>query len=49
VTNAVARLRRLRAIFGVWTFYAVIQVWNELTATISLPDRFKFVLSLVGL
>jgi len=48
-TGAAVRLRRLRAIFGVWTFYAIIQVWNELAPRVSTLDRLDFVSSLVGL
>lgn len=43
------QLRRLRVIFGVWTFYAIIHVWNERSPGASILDRMDFVLSLVGL
>ena len=42
-------LKRLRAIFGVWTFYSIIHVWNEHSPSASILDRVDFVLSLVGL
>jgi hypothetical protein len=47
--GAAVQIRRLRAIFGVWTFYAIIHVWNVRSASASILDRMDFVLSLVGL
>lgn len=48
-TGAAGKLRRVRAIFGVWTFYAIIQVWNMHPWSASALDRLNYVLSLVGL
>ena len=47
--GAGAKLRRLRAIFGVWTFYAVIQIWRSQYEASSALDRLDFLLALLGL
>ena len=46
--GAAVQLRRLRAIFGVWTFFAIIQVWNAPAPSLSILDRLDFVLFLMG-
>jgi len=40
---------RLRAMAGVWTFYAVIHVWNVRSPGATLSDRTDFCLRLVGI
>ena len=44
-----AALRRLRAIAGVWLFYALIHIWSVKPATLGFADRGRFFLSLLGL
>jgi hypothetical protein len=42
-------LRRLRAIAGVWLFYALIHIWNVQPVTLGFAQRGRFFLSLFGL
>ena len=42
-------LARLRAIAGVWTFFALIHVWNQAGEGIAWRDRLDFWLGLLGL
>ena len=42
-------LLRLRAIAGVWLFYAVIHIWNLYGEDLTWENRFQFTLKLVGL
>lgn len=44
-----SRLVRLRRIAGVWTFYAVILIWNKRSDDIGVVDCTRFFLSLFGL
>jgi len=43
------RLLRLRRIAGVWTFYAIIQIWNIRDEAVGVGDCTRFFLSLAGL
>ena len=40
---------RFKAIAGVWTFYAVIRIWNVRSPGAELSDRLDFCLKLIGL
>lgn len=40
---------RLRRIAGVWTFYAIIQIWNTRSVEVGIVDSLKFFVSLFGL
>jgi hypothetical protein len=40
---------RLRAILGVWTFYAMIHIWNIQPREMDLATRLNFIGSLIGL
>lgn len=42
-------LLRLRAIAGVWTFYALIHIWNVKPREMGFAMRFDFLASLIGL
>jgi hypothetical protein len=47
--SSTGRLVRLRRIAGVWTFYAIIQIWNEVLPGVDMVMRFEFFASLFGL
>jgi len=40
---------RLRRIAGVWTFYAIIQIWNTRSVKVDMGDSMNFFVSLFGL
>ncbi len=40
---------QLRRIAGVWTFYAVIRIWNVAAPETGMGERFEFFLSLFGI
>ncbi|HLF30271.1 MAG TPA: hypothetical protein VI566_04500 [Xanthomonadales bacterium] len=46
--GAVRYVVRLRRIAGVWTFFAIIQIWNVKHAGVSIGDCTAFFLSLFG-
>ena len=45
---AYPRMLRLRNIAVVWLFYSLIHIWNVEPITLSLAERFRFFLGLVG-
>ena len=40
---------RIRRIAGVWTFYAIIQIWNVRSMEVNIVERLDFFVSLFGL
>jgi hypothetical protein len=40
---------RLRRIAGVWTFYAIIQIWNQRSVETGIVDCLNFFFALFGL
>jgi hypothetical protein len=47
--TAAAKLRRFRAIAGVWTFFSLINIWNVVGSELTFAGRTDFFLSLFGL
>lgn len=44
-----ARLIRARRLLGVWTFYALIHIWNIPSDSVAFEDRMRIVAALLGL
>ena len=42
-------VQTIRAIAGVWTFYALINIWNVTPRDIGFSERWRFMLSLLGI